>query len=75
MPVTKFPRLTIWLFCKKRPFWIFGHSSGGFSKKPTAIIRDFALRKKGRGKTQMAKVVKCFHLVTWAQKIVTKKRN
>ena len=24
MPVTKFPPLTIWLFCKRGPFWIFG---------------------------------------------------
>ena len=23
MPVTKFPHLTIWLFCKRRPFQIF----------------------------------------------------
>ena len=24
MPVTKFPHLTIWLFCKRKQFWIFG---------------------------------------------------
>ena len=35
-------------------------SSGGFSKKPTVKIGDFALRKKGREKTRMAKVVKIF---------------
>ena len=43
-------------------------SSGGFSKKPTAKIGDFELRKKGREKKKMAKVVKCCHQVTWAQK-------
>ena len=74
MPVTKFPSSTIWLFCKKRLCWIFGQL-GGFSKKPTAKIRDFALRKKGRGKTQMGKVLKCFHQVTWAQKSMTRKRD
>ena len=40
-----------------------------------AKIGDFALRKKGREKTPMAKVVKCCHQVTWAQKKVTKKRE
>ena len=50
-------------------------SSGGFSKKPTAKIGDFALRKKGREKTRMAKVIKRCHKVTWAQKGVTKKRE
>ena len=74
MPVTKFPHLTIWLFCKKRPFRSLV-SSGGFSKKPTAKIGDFALSKKGRAKTRMAKVVKSCHQVTWAQKTVTKKRE
>ena len=34
---------------------------------------DFVLRLKGREKTQMAKVVKCCHQVTWAQKSMTKK--
>ena len=24
MPVTEFPHLTIWLFWKRRPFWVFG---------------------------------------------------
>ena len=41
MPVTKFPYLTIWLFCKRRPFYIFGQFRG-----PTAKIGGFAWRKK-----------------------------
>ena len=49
--------------------------SGGFTKKPTAKIGDFTLRKKGREKTRMAKVIKRCHKVTWAQKSVTKKRE
>ena len=48
IPVTKFSHLTI--------FARGGHfesliSSWDFSKKPTAKIGDFALRKKGRGNT------------------------
>ena len=54
MPVTRFPGLTIWLFCKRRLFQIFGQF-GSFSKKPLAKIGHFALRKKGREKTQLAK--------------------
>ena len=50
-------------------------SSRDFSKKPTAKIGDFALRKKRIEKTQMAKVVKCCHQVTWAQKSATKKES
>ena len=63
MPVTKFPHLTI--FGKGGLFRSLV-SSWGFSKKPTAKIGDFALRKKGREKTRMAKR---------AQKSVTKKRE
>ena len=75
MPVTKFPRLTILLFiCKRRTFQIF-ISSGDFSKKLTAKIGDFALRKKEREKTQIVKVAKSCHQVAWAQKNVTKKRQ
>ena len=40
--------------------------SWGFSKKPTAKIEDFALRKKGAQKTRIAKK---------AQKSMTKKRE
>ena len=32
MPVTKFPHLKIWLFCKRRLFWIFGWFRGLFKK-------------------------------------------
>ena len=31
-PVTKFPHLTIWLFCKRRPFPIFGQFKGLFKE-------------------------------------------
>ena len=57
MPVTEFPHLTIESLV----------SSGGFSKKPTAKIGDFA-ETKGREKTRMAKVVRCFRQVTWHKK-------
>ena len=40
-----------------------------------AKIGDFALRKKGREKTRIAKVVKCRHQVTWAPTGVTKKKE
>ena len=43
-------------------------SSGDFSKKPVAKIGYFALRKKGKEKIRLAKVVKCCCQVTWAQK-------
>ena len=32
MPVTNFPRLTILLFCKKKPFQIFGQFRGFFKE-------------------------------------------
>ena len=67
MPVTEFPHLTIFLFCKIDPFGSL-ISSGDFSKKLTAKIGDFALRKKGREKTRMVKVAKSCHQVMWAQK-------
>ena len=44
---------------------------GFFSKKPTAKLGYFALRKKGRGKTRMVKAAKSFHQVIWAQKSST----
>ena len=40
-----------------------------------AKVGDFALRKKGREKTRIAKVVKYRHQVTWAPTGVTKKRE
>ena len=67
MPVTKFLRLKSRYFEKGSHFGSLV-SSRGFSKKPTAKIGDFALRKKRREKTRMAKVVKCCDQETWAQK-------
>ena len=49
IPVTKFPRLTILLFCKKRPFQSLVNPRV-FSKKLMAKIGYSALRKKGREK-------------------------
>ena len=69
MSVTKFTCLTIWLFSKRRPL------SVGFSKKRTPNIRDFALRKKGREKTQKAKVIKSCHQVTWVQESMTERER
>ena len=64
-PVTKFPRLTILLFFKRSPFWIYDQFKD-FSNKLTAKIWDFTLRKKGREKARMVKVAKSCHQVTWA---------
>ena len=76
MPVTKFPCLTIWLFCKRRPFQIFGQFRGLF-KETNSKNWEFCVNgKKRRKKTWMAgMVVRCCHQVTWAQKRVTKKRE
>ena len=67
--VTKFTCLTIWLFSKRRPL------SVGFSKKWNANIRDFALRKKRREKTQKAKVIKSCRQVTWVQESMTERER
>ena len=32
IPVTKFPRLTVWFFCKRKPFKIFGQFRGLFEE-------------------------------------------
>ena len=32
VPITKFPRMTIWLFRKRRSFWIFGLFRGLFKE-------------------------------------------
>ena len=68
MLVTKSPFLTILLFCKRRPIQTLT-SLGDFSKKLTTKIGNFALRKKGREKTQMVKVEIFCHQVTWTQKV------
>ena len=73
MPVTEFSRLKISYFAKGGHFGSFVNA-GGFSKKPTAKIKNCALSKKGREKSLMAQVVKSSHQLTWAQKSVTKKR-
>ena len=73
MPVTKFPFLTIFYFAEGGPFRSY-ISLEDFSKKLTATIGNFALRKKGREKTQTVKVEKSFHQVTWTQINVTKRR-
>ena len=72
MPVTKFPRLTIWLFYKRRPFRTFGQFRGLF-KETNNKNWGFCFGKEREKKTQMTKVVKSCHQVTWAQKGVTKK--
>ena len=69
MPVTKFPCLTILLFCKKRPFQSLVNSRV-FSKKPMAKTGYLALTKKGREKIWIGKVAKSCHQVTWVQKSV-----
>ena len=73
MPVSKFPRLTMWFFCKRRPFLIFDQFRELFTEI-NGKTWGFALRKKGIGKTPMVKLVKCCHQVTCAQKRMTKKR-
>ena len=64
LPVTKFPHLTIWLFCKRRPYRIFGQFRGLF-RGTNGKNRGFALRENVREKTRIAKR---------EQKSVTKKR-
>ena len=65
VPVTKFPFLTnFFYFAKEDPFGSL-ISLGDFSKKLTAKIGNFALRKKWREKTQIIKVAKSCHQVTW----------
>ena len=72
MPVTKFPSLTILLFCKKKPFRIFGQFRGLF-KETSSKNWVFCIEKKRERKTGMVKVTKSCHQVTWAQESVTKR--
>ena len=44
MPVTKFPHLTIWLFCR-RPFWIFVKFRG-LLKKTNGKNWGFCIEKE-----------------------------
>ena len=55
MPATKFSCLTIWIFCKRRPFQIFSQIRGLFKETSGNKIGDFALRKKGREKRRMVR--------------------
>ena len=71
MPVTKFPCLTILLFAKGGPSRSL-ISSGNFSL--TAKIEYFALRKKGREKTPIVKVLKSCHQVMGTKKCEQKDR-
>ena len=72
MPLTRFPRLTICLFYKSRPFRIFGQFSVLF-KKTNGKIWGFCVEKEREKKTRMTKVVKSCDQVICAQKSVTKK--
>ena len=49
MPVTKFPCLTIWLFCQRRPFQIFGQFRG-FFKETNSKNWEFCVNGKKRRK-------------------------
>ena len=51
MPVTKFPHLTIWLFCKRRPFRIFGQFRGLF-KETNGKNWGFCIEKERERKKQ-----------------------
>ena len=67
MPVTKLPFLTIFLFCKKRPFRIFDQFRGLF-QETNGKIWEVCVEKEKKRKTQITKVGKSCHQVTWTQK-------
>ena len=73
IPITKFPYLTILLFCERRSFRIFDQFRGLFKETNDKILGDYV--GKGRENIWMFKVAKSCHKVTWAQKKVTKKRE
>ena len=73
MPVTRFPRLTICLFCKSRPFRIFVQFKGLFKETKGKNVGFCVEKEREKKKTRMAKVVKSCHQITWAQNSVTKK--
>ena len=66
MPGTKFPWLTILLFCKRRLLRI---------KETNGKNLGFCVEIERERKTLMVKVKKSCHQVTWAQKSMTKKRE
>ena len=63
MPVAKFPRLTILLFCKKMPLRIFGQFRELF-KETNGKNWVFYVEKERKKKTGMIKVAKSCHQVT-----------
>ena len=48
MPVTKFPFLTIFLYCKRRPFWIFDKFRV-FFKETNGKNWEFCVEKEREG--------------------------
>ena len=53
MPVTKFPRLTILLFCKKQPFRIFGQFKGAFQRNQWQKLGILHLERKEEKKQEL----------------------
>ena len=70
MPVTKFPCLTILLFCRKRHFQIFDQFRGLFKETDDKTWGAYNGKEKER-----KYVAKSCRQVTWAQKKVIKKRE
>ena len=56
MPVTKFPRLTILLFCKRRSSKIFGQFRGFFKETNYKNWLSF-IEKERESKIQMVKIL------------------
>ena len=76
MPVTKFPFLTIFFFfffAKEGPFGSL-IILGGCFKGTNDKSWEFWVEKEKERKTQIIKVAKSYHQVTWTQKNVTKER-
>ena len=72
MPVSKFPHLTILLFSNIiQDLWSV---QGVFQRNQQQKLGILHWERKGE-KTQMVKVAKSCHQVTWAQKSVIKKRE
>ena len=54
------------LIYKGMPFWIFDQLRGVIERQQK--LDFFALRKKGKMKHMIVKIVKCYHQATWKQK-------
>ena len=67
MPVIKLPFLTIFLFCKKRPFRNFDQFRGLF-QETNGKNWEVCVEKEKKRKIQIIKVGKSCHQVTWTQK-------